>query len=43
MRVVWRLIEIAGSMNRLFDKKFVYNWIVNPDKPGLAYFLDVPC
>ena len=26
-------------MNWLFDKKFVYNWTVNPDNPGLTDFL----
>ena len=27
----------------LFDKKLVYNWTVNPDKPGLADFLMFCC
>lgn len=27
----------------LFDKKLVYNWTVNPDKPGLADFLLFCC
>ncbi len=26
-------------MKVLFDKKFLYNWTVNPDRPGLADFL----